>query len=222
VIEVSDIVKSYMIDGQAMKAVDHASFTVQKGESISIIGHSGSGKTTLLSLVGGLTKPDSGSVRIEGTDIWSLGDDSRSHYRNRNMSFIYQFASLVPTLTALENILLPTAFGNFPGNITAYAEELLIRVGLKEKIRAYPSHLSGGQQRRIAIARAFINNPSLVLADEPTGDLDEETEQDIIRLFREMNQERKTTFIIVTHNREIAAQAARQLRMSSGVLSEAT
>lgn len=221
-IEVSDIVKSYMIDGQAMKAVDHASFTVQKGEIISIIGHSGSGKTTLLSLVGGLTKPDSGSVRVEGTDIWSLDDDSRSHYRNSNMSFIYQFASLIPTLTALENILLPTAFGNFPGDITAYAEELLERVGLKEKIRAYPSHLSGGQQRRIAIARAFINNPSLVLADEPTGDLDEESEQDIIRLFREMNQERKTTFIIVTHNREIAAQAARQLRMSSGILSEAS
>jgi len=222
VIEVSDIVKSYMIDGQAMKAVDHASFTVQKGEIISIIGHSGSGKTTLLSLVGGLTKPDSGSVRVEGTDIWSLDDDSRSHYRNRNMSFIYQFASLIPTLTALENILLPTAFGNFTGDVAAYAEELLERVGLKEKIRAYPSHLSGGQQRRIAIARAFINNPSLVLADEPTGDLDEETEQDIIRLFREMNQERKTTFIIVTHNKEIAAQAARQLRMSNGILSEAS
>lgn len=220
-IEVSDIVKGYMIDGQAMKAVDRASFTVQKGEIISIIGHSGSGKTTLLSLIGGLTKPDSGSVRVEGTDIWSLDDDSRSHYRNRNMSFIYQFASLIPTLTALENILLPTAFGNFPGDVAAYAEELLERVGLKEKIRAYPSHLSGGQQRRIAIARAFINNPSLVLADEPTGDLDEETEQDIIRLFRDMNQERKTTFIIVTHNKEIAAQAARQLRMSSGVLSEA-
>ncbi len=210
-----------MIDGQAMKAVDHASFMAQKGEIISIIGHSGSGKTTLLSLVGGLTKPDSGSVRVEGTDIWSLDDDSRSHYRNRNMSFIYQFASLIPTLTALENILLPTAFGNFTGDITAYAAELLERVGLKEKIRAYPSHLSGGQQRRIAIARAFINNPSLVLADEPTGDLDEETEQDIIRLFQDMNRERKTTFIIVTHNKEIAAQAARQLKMSSGILSEA-
>lgn len=220
-IEVSDIVKNYMIDGLAMKAVDHASFTARQGEIVSIIGHSGSGKTTLLSLIGGLTKPDSGTVRIEGTDIWSLDDDSLSHFRNRTMSFIYQFASLIPTLTALENILLPTAFGDFPGNISAYAEELLERVGLKEKIKAYPSHLSGGQQRRIAIARAFINRPSIVLADEPTGDLDEETEQDIIRLFQEMNNTSKTTFIIVTHNREIAAQAARQLRMSNGILSDA-
>jgi len=221
VIEVSDIVKSYSIGGQALKAVDHASFTVQQGEIISVIGHSGSGKTTLLSLVGGLTKPDSGKVIVDGTDIWSLDDNSRSHFRNRNMSFIYQFSSLIPTLTSLENILLPTAFGDFPGDVRAYAEELIERVGLKEKTNAYPSHLSGGQQRRIAIARAFINRPSVVLADEPTGDLDEETEQDIIRLFSEMNGALKTTFIIVTHNKEIAGQAARQLRMSNGILTGA-
>ena len=221
VIEVSDIVKSYMIDGQALHAVNHASFTVRKGEIVSIIGHSGSGKTTLLSLIGGLTRPDSGSVLCDGTDIWRFDDNSRSHFRNRNMSFIYQFASLIPTLTALENILLPTAFGDFSGDVRAYAEALIERVGLKEKIRAYPSHLSGGQQRRIAIARAFINRPSVVLADEPTGDLDEETEQDIIRLFQEMNRELETTFIIVTHTREIAAQAARQLRMSNGILTDA-
>ncbi len=220
-IEVSDIVKSYAIDGQTFTAVDRATFAIQKAEILSIIGHSGSGKTTLLSLVGGLTKPDSGSVRVDGTDIWSLDDDNRSSFRNRHMSFIYQFASLIPTLTALENILLPTAFGDFSGDVTAYAVDLIGRVGLKEKINAYPSHLSGGQQRRIAIARAFINKPSVVLADEPTGDLDEETEQDIIRLFREMNEELKTTFIIVTHNREIASQATMQLRMSNGILSAA-
>jgi len=220
VIEVKDLAKYYAIDDQTLKAVDNVSFTAEKGDMIAIIGHSGSGKTTLLSLIGGLTKPDTGSVMINGTDIWKLDDNSRSRFRNQHMSFIYQFSSLIPTLTALENILLPTAFGDFPGDAVAYAKELIAIVGLKDKTNAYPSHLSGGQQRRIAIARAFINSPAIVLADEPTGDLDEDTEREIIRLFQRMNEEKKTTFIIVTHNKEIAGQAARQLRMSSGVLSD--
>lgn len=218
-IEVRNLAKNYAVDEQTLKAVDNVSFTAEKGDMISIIGHSGSGKTTLLSLIGGLTKPDAGSVIIKGTDIWNLDDNSRSHFRNQHMSFIYQFSSLIPTLTALENILLPTAFGTFSGSVTDYARELIGIVGLKEKANAYPSHLSGGQQRRIAIARAFINSPAIVLADEPTGDLDEETEREIIRLFQRMNEDRKTTFIIVTHNNEIAAQAKKRFRMSGGVLS---
>ncbi len=219
-IEVRNIVKSYTIDGQTLKAVDSASFSIKKGEVLSIIGHSGSGKTTLLSLIGGLTRPDSGEVIIGGTNIWAMGDDSLSEFRNRKISFIYQFASLIPTLTSLENIMLPTAFGHYGADIEKYARELLRLVGLENKINSYPSHLSGGQQRRVAIARAFINRPEILLADEPTGDLDEETEEEVIKLFTRMNSEQQVTFIIVTHNKDIAAKTQRQLTMSNGVVSE--
>lgn len=220
VIEIQNLTKTYSIDGQIFKAVNNASLSVDKGEMVSIIGHSGSGKTTLLSLIGGLTKPEAGKVLIENIDIWSMDDNALSLFRNKKISFIYQFASLIPTLTALENIMLPTAFGRHTDDIQGCAEELISRAGLKEKSNAYPSHLSGGQQRRIAIARAFINRPDIILADEPTGDLDEETEKEIIRLFQNMNEEKKITFLIVTHNKEIASQAKRQLRMSNGVLDE--
>ena len=219
-IEVRGITKKYAIDSQILKAVDNVSFSAKKGEMISIIGHSGSGKTTLLSLIGGLTRPDSGQVLIDDRDIWTMDDDSLSEFRNRKISFIYQFSSLIPTLTAIENIMLPTAFGNYSEDIEGYAKELLDVVGLKDKMGAYPSHLSGGQQRRIAIARAFINRPEIVLADEPTGDLDEETETEVLSLFSRINRENTTTFIIVTHNKEIASRAGKQLRMSNGIMSD--
>ena len=219
-IEIRNLTKNYSIDGQIFKAVDNVSFSARTGEMVSIIGHSGSGKTTLLSLIGGLTKPDAGKVLIDNIDIWSMHDSALSAFRNKKISFIYQFASLIPTLTALENIMLPTAFGEYTDDMQAYAEELISLVGLKEKANAYPSHLSGGQQRRIAIARAFINSPEIILADEPTGDLDEEAEGEIIRLFKDMNEKKKITFLIVTHNKEIASETRRQLSMNNGVLSE--
>ncbi|MDA8242391.1 MAG: ABC transporter ATP-binding protein [Nitrospiraceae bacterium] len=219
-IEVKELSKTYSIDGQVFRAVDNVSFTVRRGEMVSIIGHSGSGKTTLLSLIGGLTKPASGSVLIEDRAIWSMSDDELSAFRNRKMNFIYQFSSLVPTLTSLENIMLPTAFGDYGEDVAGYARELLALVGLKEKENSYPSHLSGGQQRRIAIARAFINRPDIVLADEPTGDLDEETEAEIISLFTRMNKDAGTTFVVVTHNKDIAALAARRLKMANGAVTE--
>jgi ABC-type lipoprotein export system ATPase subunit len=222
VIEVRELTKNYSIDGQILKAADNVSLTVNNGEMVSVIGHSGSGKTTLLSLIGGLTRPDAGQVLIDGVNLWSMNDDAMSELRNRKISFIYQFSSLIPTLTALENILLPTAFGNFAEDLEGYARELLTVVGLKEKLGSYPSHLSGGQQRRVAIARAFINKPEIILADEPTGDLDEETENDVLALFRKMNKENNTTFVIVTHNREIASRTDKQFRMSSGILTELT
>lgn len=218
-IEVKDLTKTYSIDGQALKAVDHVSLLVNKGDMVSIIGHSGSGKTTLLSLIGGLTKPDSGRVVIDGTDIWSINDDRLSEFRNKKINFIYQFSSLIPTLTSLENVMLPTAFGTYAEDIEGYSRELLRIVGLEDKVNSYPSHLSGGQQRRVAIARAFVNRPEIVLADEPTGDLDEETEKEVIQLFQRMNEEKGVTFVIVTHNREIANQAKKQFSMNNGVLS---
>lgn len=219
-INVRNITKNYTIDSQILKAVDGVSFSIKKGEVVSIIGHSGSGKTTLLSLIGGLTRPDSGEVLIDDTNIWSMGDNNLSEFRNRKMSFIYQFASLIPTLTSLENIMLPTAFGHYGADTEEYAMELLGLVGLRDKTNSYPAHLSGGQQRRVAIARAFINRPEIVLADEPTGDLDEDSEEEIIRLFSRMNAERQVTFIIVTHNKDIASKTQRQLKMSNGVVTE--
>ncbi|MEJ2696192.1 MAG: ABC transporter ATP-binding protein [Candidatus Sulfobium sp.] len=220
-IEVRNLRKTYNIDGQILKAVDEVSFSVKKGEMVSIIGHSGSGKTTLLSLIGGLTRPDSGQVLIDRENIWSMTDDVLSEFRNRKMNFIYQFSSLIPTLTSLENILLPTAFGKEYGADTEkHARELLEIVGLNEKINSFPSHLSGGQQRRIAIARAFVNRPAIVLADEPTGDLDEETESEVLELFSRINRDEQTTFIMVTHNKDIASKAQKRFSMSNGVLSE--
>jgi len=217
-IEIKNISKTYSIGGKQSKAVDNASLTVQKGEILSIVGHSGSGKTTLLSLIGGLTRPDSGSVLISGSDIWSMSDDDRSDFRNKTISFIYQFASLIPTLTVFENVILPVTFGKHDEDAVSYAKQLCEEVGMCDKLKAYPSQLSGGQQRRVAIIRAFITNPDIVLADEPTGDLDEENEADVMSFFKKINSEKGTIFIIVTHNSDLAKQTGRQLKMINGVI----
>lgn len=218
-IELINLTKTYSDGGQSLKVVDGVNLKVEQGELVSIVGHSGSGKTTLLSLMGGLTKPDGGTVKIGGTDIWSLGDDRLSEFRNRNVNFIFQFASLIPTLNVLDNVLLPSAFGAGKEGLEDYAVELLKLVGLGDKVRSYPARLSGGQQRRVAIARAFINSPKVVLADEPTGDLDEATEAEIMEIFKKQN-ERGTTFVIVTHNSVLAAIAPKRYSMTKGVLSE--
>lgn len=221
-IELNNIVKIYKTGGQEIKAVSDVSFSCAKGEYVSIVGHSGSGKSTLLSLIGGLTKPDSGSVNIDGINIWSLSDSALSEFRNKKMSFIFQFASLIPTLTALENIIVPSVFSKAGENKKIAALELLNMMGLSDKAGSYPSELSGGQQRRVAIARAFINNPDIILADEPTGDLDEQTEGEIIEFFRLMNKEKGITFIIVTHNTAVASASDKMLTMSAGRLSDAS
>ncbi len=218
-IEISNLSKKYKIGSDIIKAVDNVNLEVQDGAFISILGHSGSGKTTLLSLIGGLTKPDSGTAIIDKTDLWSLCDNELSAFRNRKINFIFQFPSLIPTLTVMENVMLPTVFSREKNADAAeYAVNLLELVGLKDKKNVYPSQLSGGQQRRASIARAFINRPKIILADEPTGDLDEETEAEIMNLFLEINRKEKTSFIIVTHSSELAAQTKLQYRMAQGVL----
>lgn len=221
-IECRNLTKHYMADNQQVLAVDDVSLTIEAGDFVVILGHSGSGKTTLLSLIGGLTRPDKGTVLINGQDNWQQSDRSLSKMRNRITGFIFQFASLIPTLTALENILLPLSFGGQAADSRKYAEELLELVGLKEKANSFPSQLSGGQQRRIAIARAFVNRPQIILADEPTGDLDEETEKDILQIFKKFNGQ-GTTFIVVTHNVHLAATQtdSRVFSMSHGQLSAA-
>ncbi len=220
-IEVIDVSKRYYVGGDEIVAVDGVTLHIKKGEFVSILGHSGSGKTTLLSLMGGLTRPDRGTVLIDGTDIWALSDDDLSEFRNRKLNFIYQFSSLISTLTVIENVLLPTYFGNeTQDSQVELAMELLEQMGIKDKVNSYPAHLSGGQQRRAAIARAFINNPDIILADEPTGDLDEETEAEVMELFKRMNKERGITFVMVTHSSELARQTERVFRMSKGKLIE--
>ncbi len=220
-IKLQSVSKTYKDGDQTVHAVNDVSLEVGAGDFVSVVGHSGSGKTTLLSLMGGLTKPQSGSVTIGGTEIWSLPDDDLSAFRNKNVNFIFQFASLVPTLTCLENVLLPTAFGKSGDGLVDYARTLLEMVGLKDKTNSYPSRLSGGQQRRVAIARAFINSPRVILADEPTGDLDETTESEIMEIFRKKCAD-GTTFVIVTHNSSLAAEAKSRYRMHAGRLERAS
>jgi ABC-type lipoprotein export system ATPase subunit len=215
-IELKGLSKNYTVSGKQIKAVQPLDLTVQQGEFLSIVGHSGSGKSTFLSLVGGIARPDTGAVTIDGVDIWGYSDKDLSKLRNEKFGFVYQFASLIPTLTAVENVLLPTVFG---GNRTAAdAVQLLRRVGLGDKTDRYPSELSGGEQQRVAIARAFIHDPRIILADEPTGDLDEETEAEIMGFFESINREKKMTLIMVTHSSEIALRAPTRFRMKQGTL----
>jgi len=219
IIQCQQLTKTYRADDSVVPAVDDVNLEVASGDFVVILGHSGSGKTTLLSLIGGLTSPDKGSVRIHGRDNWSEGDSHLSLLRNKTIGFIFQFASLIPTLTALENLLLPLYFRARAENRKEHALALLAEVGLAEKANVYPAQLSGGQQRRIAIARAFINEPEIILADEPTGDLDEETEYDILAMFRRFHGQ-GVTFLVVTHNVDLAATQhnTRVLHMKNGRL----
>ncbi|QWR77509.1 ABC transporter ATP-binding protein [Candidatus Magnetomonas plexicatena] len=217
-IELTELTKQYIIGKEKLYALDNVNLTVEKGDFVSIVGHSGSGKTTLLSIVGALTKPDIGTVKINGTNLWAISDNELSELRNKLMNFIFQFASLIPTLTVLENVILPTAFAKEKIDKSDYAMSLLKMVKIEDKANLYPSQLSGGQQRRVAIARAFINEPEIMLADEPTGDLDEETEAEIMALFRRMNEDKGITFLLVTHSSEIAKQCKKIYRMTHGVL----
>ncbi|MCL5024636.1 MAG: ABC transporter ATP-binding protein [Nitrospirae bacterium] len=216
------VTKTYGVGGTELQAVNGASLRVEKGEFVSIIGHSGSGKTTLLSILGGILRPTSGRVFFEGDDIYSYDSDRLSEYRCGKIGFVFQFASLLPMLTAKENLLLPVAFHrqSLPARAEEKALELLDLVGLAGKADARPSQMSGGQQRRVAIARAFMNDPVLILADEPTGDLDEETEAEVMRIFAAMNEKKGITFLLVTHNSELAGQAKRRFSMSNGSIGE--
>ncbi len=217
-IELRQLSKTYAVSGVTIKAVQPVDVTIQKGQFVSIVGHSGSGKSTFLSLIGGIAKLDTGSVVIDGVNIRSCSDRELSRLRNEKFGFVYQFASLIPTLTATENVLLPTVFGR--KRSAEDAAELLELVGLDDKGSRYPSELSGGEQQRVAIARAFIHGPEIILADEPTGELDEETETAIMAFFDKINREKKVTLIMVTHSSELARHASRKFRMKHGIVEE--
>jgi len=217
------VTKTFGANGSRLTAVSEVSLEVGRGEFVAVTGHSGSGKTTLLSILGGLARPSSGQVLVDGADLYARGGDALAAYRSVRVGFVFQFASLLAALTAKENLLLPTRFRPLPpraDELEARALELLGLVGLRDRADAYPAELSGGQQRRVAIARAFMNEPDVILADEPTGDLDEDTEAEVMRVFRAMNERGGTTVVLVTHDTALARQAARRLEMHRGSLRE--
>ncbi len=220
-IEARALSKRYGANGDAVTAVSDVSFEIAAGEFVAVTGHSGSGKTTLLSLLGGLARPTAGQILFDGEDLAGLDAAALARHRSRRVGFVFQFASLLPALTALENLVLPERFRpdrRPPGEVEARALELLGMVGLGDRAGAFPAELSGGQQRRVAIARAFVNDPEVILADEPTGDLDEETEDEVMRFFRGVNERCGTTFVLVTHDGDVARRAGRRLRMEHGRL----
>ena len=216
-IVISAITKVYITPSCTVKALDEANATIEEKEFVLIVGRSGSGKSTLLSVLGGLTRPTQGKVELNGRDIWMMNDSELSKVRSREIGFVFQFPGLMPTLNTLENVMLPAMFSDNKTEVAKRAEGLLVSLGLGDKLASYPHQLSGGELKRAAIARALLNDPSIILADEPTGDLDADTEMEIMELFREINKKGKT-IIMVTHNPELSTYASRVFRMANGKL----
>lgn len=222
-IALKSVRKDYQIDkSHALTAVKDVSLSVQKGEFVVITGRSGSGKTTLLNLIAGLTYPTSGEVWLEGVEICKLPDEQQSLLRNKKIGFVFQFPSLMPSLTVLENVMLPTLFwnGHHSDDYRRRALRLLEEVDLADKVQAYPRQLSAGQQQRVVVARSVIHRPELLLADEPTSNLDEETEREIMALFRQIHQQSGITILLVTHTTELVHYGTRAVRMAAGEIVE--
>lgn len=217
VLEVAALGKSVPSGDGKLTILHDISFSVMAGEAVAIVGASGSGKSTLLGLMAGLDSPTSGSVRLGGQDMAGLDEDARAVLRGRLLGFVFQSFQLLPALTALENTMLPLELAGLPG-ARAAAETMLERVGLAQRRGHYPKHLSGGEQQRVALARAFAMKPQLLLADEPTGNLDAATGGQVIDLMFAMNAEAGTTLILVTHDRMLARRCKRKLKLAAGRL----
>ena len=215
ILEVHKLTKSYYNGQHQLTVLDDISFSLSPGDSFSIVGPSGSGKTTLLGLCAGLDIPTSGHVTLEGQALFSLSEDERAAIRNNHVGFIFQSFQLIPTLTAIENVMVPMELNGVAG-ASKRASELLERVGLIERKHHYPTQLSGGEQQRISLARAFSNNPSILFADEPTGNLDEETSEKVVKMIFDLNKENGTTLVLVTHDMELARQTNRIIRLKGG------
>ena len=218
-LEVSNICKTYGSGETAVHALKKVSFSIPKGEYVAIVGESGSGKSTLLNMIGALDMPTSGKVAIGGKDIFSMNDSKLTVFRRRNIGFIFQAFNLVPELTVEQNIIFPVLL-DYQKPDKKYLEELLTVLNLKERRNHLPSQLSGGQQQRVAIGRALITRPSLILADEPTGNLDTQNSSEVITLLKEASRKYEQTIIMITHNRSIAQSADRILQVSDGVLTD--
>jgi putative ABC transport system ATP-binding protein len=221
-IKVHDLRKEFRLGGEDVEALRGVDLVVERGEMVSIVGPSGSGKSTLLGLIGGLDTPTSGTVIIDGQDISRMNERQLTRIRNAKIGFVFQFFNLIPTLTALENVALPVQFAakrRFNPNVRA--RELLTRLGMGDRLRHRPAQLSGGQQQRVAIARALANGPPLLLADEPTGNLNTEAGALVMETIQELHADLNTTVVIVTHDPDIAGQTERTLRLVDGVIVEA-
>lgn len=217
ILKVEHLVKQYGKDDNAVLAVNDISFSVEQGEFVAIVGSSGSGKSTLLHLLGGVDRPTSGKVYIQGEDIYSLNSDKIVIFRRRQVGLIYQFYNLIPILNVKENITLPCELdGRIPDK--SELDELINTLGLKDRVTHLPNELSGGQQQRVSIGRALINHPAILLADEPTGNLDSRSSDEIVELLKLSNQKYKQTIVMITHNLEIAKIADRILRIEDGRL----
>ena len=219
-IELQSVAKTYQISKEnIVNAVRGVTTTIDPGEFVVITGRSGSGKTTLLNLAAGLTRPTSGKVILDGVDLWGLSDDQQSALRGKSLGFIFQFPSLLPSLTTLDNVRLPLTFRSDDARDndgTDRAAALLKSVGLSDKAKAYPRQLSAGQQQRVVIARALMNDPKVLLADEPTSNLDEQTEREIMDLFHEIHTERQLTVVMVTHTTQLISYGTRAIEMANG------
>ncbi len=215
ILKVENLTKIYGKDNAKVVALDNVSFSVEKGEFVAIVGASGSGKSTLLHLIGGVDRPTSGKVYIDGKDIYSLDDDNLAIFRRRQVGLVYQFYNLIPILNVEENITLPLLLDNRKPN-QKYLNELIKLLGLENRRNHLPNELSGGQQQRTSIGRALITNPTIILADEPTGNLDTKSSEEIIDLLIKSNKEYKQTIIMITHNMELAKYADRIIKIEDG------
>jgi putative ABC transport system ATP-binding protein len=223
IIQATDVVKIYDTGAVRVHALRGVSLAVRRGEMVAVMGPSGCGKTTLLNCLSGIDDPTSGTILIEGTDIATLDDNTKTSYRARRMGFIFQFYNLLPVLTAAENVELPLLVsGTTPDEARARALDALETVGLREWAGHRPAQLSGGQRQRVTIARALVNNPAIVWADEPTGDLDSATADDIMSLMQRLNREQGLTYVIVTHDASIAARCDRTIHMHDGEIERET
>jgi len=219
ILEVREIKKSYRMGKVIVPALRGVSFDVEEGEFLTIFGPSGSGKSTLLHLMGGLDRPDAGEILVDGSNLLKLNDNRLAEVRLVKIGFVFQFFNLLPRLTALRNMELPLAIaGISEKEASERAKEMLRLVGLEARISHKPSELSGGEQQRVAIARALVNNPRIVLADEPTGNLDTKTGWEIVQLMKKLNEEKEQTFVVVTHDSHIAEAADRIIHIKDGLI----
>jgi putative ABC transport system ATP-binding protein len=219
VLQAENLTKTYRSAEKPLTVLDNVSFSVEQGNSLAIIGPSGSGKTTLLGLCAGLDTATSGVISLMGFKLNAMSEDDRAYLRNQYVGFVFQNFQLLATLTALENVMVPLELRG-ERHVEPKAKALLERVGLKDRLHHYPSQLSGGEQQRVAMARAFITDPKILFADEPTGNLDDENANHVTELLFGMNKEKGTTLVLVTHNLELAQRTQRILRMRGGKLAE--
>lgn len=218
-IELKGVSKVYELGGEKIFALDHIDLKVDKGDFIAIVGPSGSGKSTLANIIGGLDEPDEGEVLADGANIAKVNDSALSDFRNKKIGFIFQSFNLQPTYTALENVMIPLIFAKIPpGMRKKRAEECLKAVGLADRMNHRPNQLSGGQRQRVCIARALANSPEVIIADEPTGNLDSKKGQEIVSLLKELNQKAEITLIVITHDSSVARQAKKVIEIQDGRL----